>query len=372
MKTKIYSRIQILSLLTLPLALTASAFAQNVPSQKSNPGFTVNQTSLDFGTVEVGQEKRLPVEIKNTSSQPIRVIPDFTSGNDGFSLTGISSNGASSLNPGEVKTVFASCRNVSSDSTTTRPFILRDQQSKTPLITIPSVCKGVNPFVTLFVPQKITGPGLPNGPVIVQIVNDPNPQVAQGVDCSAANTGGGGNNANTPFDNCNFPRVRKGSQVKIQSNALNFTGFANGSGSAANCQGKTPCTFTIDQNSVVTATFKPFSEVADLPIRVDVRKFGKEGGDGLVSVSAENQEPLTTEGMKSGDPAKFKKFPRGTTLLIKVTPDAKSKITSIKVSGPDAKVKLCNDKPTCTFVVKDFTEVTATFEPRTRPLPFGK
>jgi hypothetical protein len=76
--------------------------------------------------------------------------------------------------------------------------------------------------------------------------------------------------------------------------------------------------------------------------------------------------------MKSGDPAKFKNFPRGTTLLIKVTPDAKSKITSIKVSGPDAKAKLCKDKPTCTFVINDFAEFTATFEPRTRPLPFGQ
>jgi hypothetical protein len=359
MRTNIYSKIQILALLTLPVILTASAFAQSVPSQQSNPGFSVNPKSLDFGTVEAGQEKKLPIEVKNTSSQPIRVFADAASGNDGFALSGL---GLAALNPGEVKTVFASCRNQSSNSTTTRPFIIRNQQTQTSIITIPSVCKGVNPFVTLFVPQKSDSPPA-GGAVIVQIVNDPNPQIAQGVDCSASNTAGGGNNAATPFDNCSFPRVRKGSQVKIQSNAPNFTGFSNGSGSAVKCQGKTPCTFTIDQNSEVTAKFKPLSEVADLPIQVGVRKLGD--GNGTVSVSAKSQEPLNTDGMKSGDPARSRTFPRGTNLRIQVTPDTKSKIKSIKLSGNKEQANLCNDKPTCNLVLAEITDVVAVFEPKT-------
>jgi hypothetical protein len=166
MKAKIFSRIQILALLTLPLALTASAFAQNAPSQPGNLGFTVNPTSLDFGTVEVSQTKKVPVEIRNTSSVPIgvfaRAAVSNETANDGFTLKSSLKSGLNfdfvSIKAGEAKTIFVTCTNVGSNSTTTRPFTFsQNQQQQPPAIIIPSVCKGSFPAKELSGPQ-IEGP----------------------------------------------------------------------------------------------------------------------------------------------------------------------------------------------------------------------
>jgi hypothetical protein len=54
MKTKLYSRIQILSLLTLPLILTASAFAQNAPKQEIKDIQPSSITSLTLSEVIIG------------------------------------------------------------------------------------------------------------------------------------------------------------------------------------------------------------------------------------------------------------------------------------------------------------------------------
>jgi hypothetical protein len=129
--------------------------------QQSNPGFTVNRTSLDFGTVEVSQTQKLPVEIRNTSSDTMKVFARAAvsneTGNDGFTLKSLN---FVSVKVGEVKTIFVTCTNVDSNNTTTRPFLFsrsQEGQPPTPSITIPSVCKGSFPAKGLSGPQ-LEGP----------------------------------------------------------------------------------------------------------------------------------------------------------------------------------------------------------------------
>jgi hypothetical protein len=376
MKTKIFSRIQILTLLTLPLALTASAFAQNAPKIKINvnpPGgniaqtqtspISVSPTSLDFGIVEFGSNnslaKILTVQVKNISQQKLLLqTPPITGSNGFFGITKVQNR---DLNPGEQTTVDIGCKPNLEQEIKGTAFLSAfvGGQSQQKVAEIKLKCKGINNFARF----NLKMAGLSGSSAEFVDIKVPEHPVFSQLKCVVGSD-------NDAFFGCDLRGIRKGTQITVQSSSSpTFQGFSNPSGSIAACTPKGPCSFTLNSDSELTATFKPLPLAEDRPIEVGVRKTGS--GDGLVSVSAQNQEPLTTDGMKSGDPARKKTFPRGTKLLIQVTPDAKSKITGIKLNGNNTKAKLCDDKPTCNLVLDGITGVVATFEPK-RPSPFGK
>jgi hypothetical protein len=379
MKTKIFSRIQILALLTLPLALTASAFAQNAPKIKINvnpPGgnivqtqtspISVSQTSLDFGIVEFGSNnslaKILTVQVKNISQQKLLLqTRPIGVGNSFFAITKVQNR---DLNPGEQTTVDIACGPHLEQEINETAFLsaLVGGQSQQKVAGIKLKCKGINNFARFNLKMTVTD----SSDEFVDIKVPGHPVFSQFKCVTVSDNNGLGS-----FFGCDLRGIRKGTQITVQSSSPpTFQGFSNPSGSITACTPKGPCSFTLNSDSELTATFKPLPLAEDRPIEVGVRKTGS--GDGLVSVSAQNQKPLTTEGMTSRDPARKKTFPRGTKLLIQVTPDAKSKITGIKLNGNNAKAELCNDKPTCNLVLDGITGIVATFEPKTRPLPFGK
>jgi Abnormal spindle-like microcephaly-assoc'd, ASPM-SPD-2-Hydin len=367
MKTKIYSRIQILALLTLPLALTASAFAQNVPKKinvnppSGNIGLaqtspiSVNPTSLDFGIVEFGSTqssgKILKVQVKNISQKQLSIQTPPVVASNGFFKINVQNR---DLNPGEQTTIDISCRPNSEQEVNGTAFIGArvGNQSQLKAAEIQLKCKGIKTFARF----NLKMAGLSGGSdefVDIRVIGDP---VHSQVKCVVG--------SDDAFFGCDFTQLKKGAQITVQSNSPTFQGFSNPSGSIAACTPKGPCSFTLNSDSELTATFKPLPLAEDRPTQVKVRKQGN--GNGTLRVFAKNGLSVNTDGLKSSDPARTQIFPRGTLLFVEVKPDTNSKISTMKVSaGNDVKTKAdCEGKSTCSFVLQNITEFDVVFDPK--------
>jgi hypothetical protein len=324
---------KIASLSAALFLLATAAFAQ------SNPTVSTNPTSLDFGAVEFDAGKSLPVAVKNTSNQPIKVgalisSPHFNANVQGTQL----------VNPGAEKTVNVFCV-PKSETTITGTVIITAGLAGQTLKNVAQVaveCTGVNPFFRLNIkPRNSVGK-------ITRIQVTGDPQNSQ-LTCTDPD------NEDFPFFGCDF-RLRKGAKVALSTNGSGFTGFSGGTGSASICNGTAPCSFTLNANSELTVNFAapppPLAKPTPTMLQVSLKKLGP--GDGRVSIGPVGTPAINTDGLAFGKTIS-KEFNRGLRMRLIVTPNANSSIRSIVVSGASN----CNGNNTCEFILTDriFVEV---------------
>jgi hypothetical protein len=350
--TKIFP-ITLLALVTIPAILATQAIAQ------TSPDITM-QSSIDFGTVDVGLQRILQVPIKNNRSTPItninvKSIFDNANGKD----AGLSRN-FNSLNPGETKNFRGVCDNLKENLNTneTGKLIIEAGSPPQQIASIPFSCKRV-PLVNMLVNLK----QFKSIPMNVQVADHPDPEVAKGVNCGIPIDGGSGVGFGK-FDLCRF-QVKKGARVQIKpvvlsNNNSEFIGFANGTGSLAACQGTATCAVTMGQSSELDANFKLLT--APLPAdshEVVVRKLGS-GRGGITLTTADGQQA------KSSGPRTPQEriiVRRGTKMAVNVVTDPQSRFNSMVVSGDDQNARVCNGrKASCEFTLSGNVTIQATID----------
>ncbi len=323
------------------LLLTAAAFAQGSPTVSVNP------TSLDFGSVEFEAGKTVPVTVKNTSQQQIRIggnIANNPAGTFNVSIPGSNQT----LNPGEQKTVNVACNPKTATTVSATAFITAGFANQTlKRVTDFAVkCTGVDPFFRFNL--KMLQPTFSDF-VDVQVTGDP---IISQVKCAIPND-------RDPFSGCDF-RLRKGAQIRIQASTQNFQSFSNGSGAASICGGTAPCAFTLNANSEVSAVFKKPPAPKPTPplteFNVSLKKLGP--GSGKVVIAPKGGPAITTDGIQNGQFAKGT-FKRDTKLFLQVTPAAGSTVRSVIITGNDPNASACNGQAQCSFILSStvFIEV---------------
>ena len=339
MKTKLLKIIGITTTL-LFLLMTVTIFAQGSATVAVNP------TSLDFGSVEFESGKTLPVEVTNTSTKPIRI--GSANANNNFAFT-IPQN-SQPLNPGEKRIVnfIATPRTTNTISVTgiiTAGFV---NETLKKVADVALKVTGVDPFFRFNL--KMVNVGFTDI-VKIQVTGDP---IISQLNCVIPND-------HDPFFGCDM-RLRKNVNISLQSNSANFQGFISGNGVASVCSGKSPCTFTLSANSELTAKFQQPAPPPPPPpptdLNVKVKKLGP--GSGRVVIAPKGGPAISTDGIQNGQ-VSTGVFPRGTKLLLTVTPAADSTVRNIIVSGNDPNASACNGKAQCTFVLSGNVFVEAGF-----------
>ncbi|NJR31761.1 MAG: hypothetical protein HC778_01330 [Chamaesiphon sp. CSU_1_12] len=354
--TKFFS-ITLLALVTLPAIVTTHAIAQTAPN-------ITMQSSIDFGTVDVGLDRILQVPIKNIGQTPITNISvkqtfDNTNGTNPLADLGISRS-FNSLNPGETKNFRGVCSNLKENLNTneTGKFIVEAGSPPQQIASIPFACKRV-PLVNLLVNLKQFKSIAMN----VKVAEHPDPEVAKGVNCGIPIDGGSGG-VFGKFDLCRF-KVKKGARVQIKPTVLStndseFIGFANGTGSLAACQGTATCSVTMSQSSELDANFKPIT--APLPAdshEVVVRKLGS--GRGSITLTTADGQQAKSSGPRT--PQERIIVRRGTKITVNVVTDPQSKFNSMVVSGDDQNARVCNGrKASCEFTLSGNVTIQATID----------
>ncbi len=150
------------------------------------------------------------------------------------------------------------------------------------------------------------------------------------------------------FGACTSPQPN-GTLVKVKATAnagSELTAFS-GTGSAASCTIPPPCTFTINANSSVTATFNLIPRTLAII----------ENGTGTGAVECEFNNGGSFGACTSPQP-------NGTLVKVKATANAGSELTAFSGTGSAAS---CTIPPPCTFTINANSSVTATFNliPRT-------
>ena len=315
------------------LLLTTAAFAQGSPTVSVNP------TSLDFGLVEFEAGKTVPVTVKNTSQQQIRIGGNIANNPAGaFNVSIPGSN--KTLNPGEQKTVNVACNPKSATTVSATAFITAGFANQTlkRVQDFAVKCTGVDPFFRFNL--KPTNVELTDS-VKIQVVGDP---IISQLNCAPPND-------RDPFFGCDL-RLRKGVKVSVESSSPKFQGFANGTGAASVCNGAAPCTFTLNANSEVSAVFKqppgPKPTPPPTEFNVSLKKLGP--GSGNVVIAPKAGPATSTEGIPNGQFAKGT-FRSGTKLLLQVTPAAGSTVRSVIITGNDPNASACNGNAQCSFTL---------------------
>ena len=140
-----------------------------------------------------------------------------------------------------------------------------------------------------------------------------------------------------------------GTVVKVKATAnggSEFVNFNGGTGSASSCS-TSPCTFTIEANSAVTATFNL------IPRTLTITK----NGTGTGTVECE----INSGGSFGACAASY---PNGTVVKVKATANGGSEF--VNFNGGTGSASSCSTSP-CTFTIEANSAVTATFNliPRT-------
>jgi hypothetical protein len=147
---------------------------------------------------------------------------------------------------------------------------------------------------------------------------------------------------------CTSPQPN-GTAVEVIATAKagsTFAGFSSGTGSASACS-TSPCSFTIEANSAVTATFTPISRTLTIT----------EAGTGSGEVKCK------FNGGSAG--ACTSPQPNGTAVEIVAT--AKAGSTFAGFSSGTGSASACSTSP-CSFTIEANSAVTATFTPISRTL----
>jgi hypothetical protein len=206
MRTNISKKIRFLALLSLPFIITASAFAQSLPTVSVNP----NQ--IDFGDIPVGSTLADPhpsspvtVEVTNTSEEDLRLTPTLAQRNPRFTVS-----------------------------------VLRSVDNPNDLDLIKTGRKGR--FLVYCNPVIV-------GDIINAAIHDSvnikvkhNGQLVKQLKCTR-----------NLASSCDLQAVQ-GVDIEVKSENLNFISFINPTGSA-NCNKPKVCAFKLIQDSAVTATF---------------------------------------------------------------------------------------------------------------------
>lgn len=335
-KTKISLPKLILTVLTLLLAMTSFTWAQG------NGVFVVSPTTLDFGNMETFVTKTLPITVTNISQQQVQVnipipVARFTRVTPS-SLT---------LNPGEQKSFSASFRATGVVSPFTDTLTIQAGTAST-VVTIkgssfeaPRFPFGINP----------TGNA---GQVIGSVTGDPQ---VQSISCDVDPNRGGTNGCGNTF--------KLGAQLTIQTSAANFEGWRNGTGSAAVCTGKAPCTFTINASSSITAAFAPLPAPQPQPrptsFNVSVSRLGP--GKGEVEVSGLGGPTISTLGLNNGLSVTGT-YGNGSPVTYRVTPAPNSKVRSVIVRSNSSNAQACNGRTQCTFTIRGIVNIEVGFDKR--------
>jgi hypothetical protein len=140
-----------------------------------------------------------------------------------------------------------------------------------------------------------------------------------------------------------YPELTEITLVAKAASGSTFAGFSEGTGSAAGCS-TSPCTFTIEANSKVKATFN-----AKLEFTLKIKKEGT--GTGTVTSSP--------AGINCGATCEAK-FEEGKEVTLTATPEGGSTFAGWTGSG-------CSGTGTCKVTMSAAKEVTATFNPPAKP-----
>jgi hypothetical protein len=142
-----------------------------------------------------------------------------------------------------------------------------------------------------------------------------------------------------------YPEGTELALVAVAEPGSTFTGFSSGTGSAAACS-TSPCSFTIEANSAVTATFTPISRTLTIT----------EAGTGSGEVKCK------FNGGSAG--ACTSPQPNGTTVEVIAT--AKPGSTFTGFSSGTGSAAACSTSP-CSFTIEANSAVTATFTAKPTP-----
>jgi hypothetical protein len=261
MQVNIFKKIRLLALLSLPFLITTSAFAQSLPtvSVNPNPVNIVDAPIVRPGTATSSENKSVEMEVTNTSQEELtlfaapivevsRTITTSTFVRPIVPLPN-SNQGANRLKPGAKGRVTIFCnpllvgdltgaveiRGVTSTNANLRAFA-----------TIPVKCNGVASKDSARFSLKLSKAGI-NDVVDIQVKSGGS--IVKQLKCQA-NPG----NNKPSVSGCDL-QVAKGVQIEVITKSSDFARFINSTGSAK-CQAKV-CTFRLDEDSSVTASFKP-------------------------------------------------------------------------------------------------------------------
>ena len=138
--------------------------------------------------------------------------------------------------------------------------------------------------------------------------------------------------------------------IATASAGSTFTGFSAGTGSATACT-TSPCAFTLEANSAVTATFTPISRT------LTITKAGTGNGEVKCKFNGGSAGACTSP------------QPNGTTVELIATAAAGSEFTGFSAGTGSATA--CSTSP-CAFTLEANSAVTATFTPISRTLTITK
>ena len=148
------------------------------------------------------------------------------------------------------------------------------------------------------------------------------------------------------FEECEpEEEFEKGTEIVLHGNpapTVDFLGFGNGTGSAAGCKGAGDCTFVIETNSTVEATFVPM-------VKLEVHVEG-QGEAECEEVETEHIGPCSSE------------YPIGTKLTIEGDPEEHWMFKEFGTSTGSAAA--CASETLCTFTLNEESSVTLVFVPK--------
>jgi len=140
-----------------------------------------------------------------------------------------------------------------------------------------------------------------------------------------------------------YPKGAEITLTGMPESGSEFLGFLNGTGSATGCVGTSPCAFTLQADSTVSARFG----LPALPLTVSVQG----GGAGTVLSSPAG---ISCGALCSAE------FEEGTEIVLTATPASGSAFAGFEGA--------CTGTDTCSFTLTDEAEVSAVFEPLPTPV----
>jgi hypothetical protein len=258
MQVNIFKKIRLLALLSLPFLITTSAFAQSLPtvSVNPNPVNIVDAPIVRPGTATSSENKSVDMEITNTSQEDLTLFAIPIVEVDRTIKTSIfvrpivpvpnSNQGPNRLKPGAKGRVTIFCNPLLVGDLTGAVEIKGDLGSTRTFATIPVKCNGVASKDSARFSLKLSKAGI-NDVVDIQVKSGGS--IVKQLKCQA-NPG----NNKPSVSGCDL-QVAKGVQIEVITKSSDFARFINSTGSAK-CQAKV-CTFRLDEDSSVTASFKP-------------------------------------------------------------------------------------------------------------------
>lgn len=151
-----------------------------------------------------------------------------------------------------------------------------------------------------------------------------------------------------------YPAGTELTLVPIVDEESDFAGFSAGSGSAAGCAGASPCTFTIEADSSITATFEPVPEHS-----LEINLAGSGEGEVACRVAGE-EEYYPCEDT----------YPDKTRLTLRQFAETESSRSGGFSAGTGSAAECTGTA--CTFTITEDSSVTATFESKLFTLKASK